>query len=161
MREKDSNIDILNEDTMMERGNFTANGYTFIVRPIYLKEEEEFFSDVMFSPIPEAEEGIDKLTDEKLSQWAIALFSKEVNNKSEKKKKKFEKIFSFFYKKKDYNYYSDVPVVQPLIKWIERKVTYRGRKIRFYDLERKYWISKADIIRLIIYLYKISGFPMR
>lgn len=168
MEEQNVNTEILHEDVMMERGKIIANGHTFVVKPVYLGEETEFFSDMtlsetaVFSPIPNAQNGVDKLTDEELGQWAIALFSSQFNEQKEKKKEKFffSKILNKIFRKKDYHYYSDVPVVQQLIKWIERKVTYNGKKIRFYDLERKYGLSKADIERMFIELYKISFFLM-
>lgn len=167
MEEKNTSIEILNEDVMLERGKFVANGHTFLVHPVYLGEENEFFSDMafsengIFSPIPNAEEGVDKLTDAELGQWAIALFSEQLNGQKEEKKKKFfSKILNKIFRRKDYHYYADVPVVQQLIKWIERKVTYNGKKIKFYNLERLYHLSKADVERMFIYLYQISFFPV-
>lgn len=145
---------------MFERGKFTANGYTFTVRPVYLGEEDEYLSQVTVSPVPVSQDGevIDKNDDKKMGQWAIVLFSESLNKVKKKKKGKLYQFFTWLFKRRDYRYYSDVPSIQPIIKWIEKKVTYNGKKVYFYDLERKYGLSKADIERLFIYFHEISGF---
>lgn len=153
-------MEIKNEDVMFERGKFTANGYTFTVRPVYLGEEDEYLSQVTVSPVPVSQDGeeIDKNDDKKMGQWAIVLFSESLNKVKKKKKGKLYQFFTWLFKRRDYRYYSDVPSIQPIIKWIEKKVTYNGKKVYFYDLERKYGLSKADIERLFIYFHEISGF---
>lgn len=153
--------DVLNENTMMERGKFTANGYTFTVKPVYLGEEDAYLADLSISPIPITNNGkpdYDLGNDKKLGQWSIALFSKAVNTQEQKKHGRFYQLCSKIFRKKNYKYYSNKPAVQPFVKWIEQKVFYHGRKIRFYDLERKYNLSKADIERLFIYFHELSGF---
>lgn len=153
---------VINQEAMMERGKFTANGYTFLVKPVFLGEEDDYLSQLTVSPIPKAIEGeteIDKNNDKQMGNWIIALFSKQINSNQEEKE--HGKIYNFFvrlFHKKDYRYYSHVPAIQPLIMWLERKVTYKGRKVYFYDLERKFGLSKADIERLIIYFHELSGF---
>lgn len=152
---------VINKDTMLERGKFIANGYTFIVKPVFLGEEDDYLSQLTVSPIPVSMNGeteIDKNNDKKMGDWIIALFSKQINKDN---KKEHGKIYNFFiriFHRKDYRYYSNLPTIQPLIMWLERKVTYKGRKVYFYDLERKFGLSKADIERLIIYFHELSGF---
>lgn len=156
---EEKNVDIINEDIMMERGKFTANGYTFTVKPVYLGEEDEYFSDMTISPVPKQEEGDDKPTDKELSRWAVALFSSKVNGVDGiRKKGVLSRIFLWLFYRNDYRYYSYRPAVMPIIKWLERKVTYKGRKIKFYQLERKYGLNKAEIEKLIIYFHELSGF---
>lgn len=154
----ENTLEVLHEDVMMERGKFTANGHTFMVRPVYLKEESEYFSEIRFSPAPDSDEG--EKTDKELAQYAIALFSDHINKPdgaTTKRKGFFSRLVRRF-RRRNYRYYDDVPVIQPLIKWLERKVTYKGRRIRFYDLERKYGLNKAEIEKLIIYFQQLSFF---
>lgn len=159
MAGNENNVQILNEDIMMERGKFTANGHTFTVRPVYLGEEDEYFSDMTISPVPKKEEGADEPTDKELSRWAIALFSDKVNEQENTSKRgRLRRFFSWMFHRNDYRYYSERPAVMPLVKWLERKVSYKGRKVRFYQLERKFGLSKAEIERMIIYFHELSGF---
>lgn len=157
----ETNKNVENEDVMMERGRFSANGYTFVVRPVYLGEEDEYLSQVTFYPFPVNKDGkinVDKNDDKKLSKWLISLFSESFNGIKKKKRGRIYNFLSWLFRRRDYRYYSDVPTIQPLIMWLERKVTYNGNKVYFYDLERKYGLSKADIDRLFIYFYELSGF---
>ena len=152
---------VVNQEAMMERGKFIANGYSFVVKPVYLGEEDEYLSQLTVSPVPvklEGETEIDKENDKKMGDWIIALFSKQINDKAPKEHGKIYNFFMRLLHRRDYRYYSNVPTIQPLIMWLERKVTYKGRKVYFYDLERKYGLSKADIERLIIYFHELSGF---
>lgn len=154
---KENNLEVLHEDEMMERGKFTANGHTFMVHPVYLKEESEYFSEIRFSPVPNPDEG--EKTDKELGRFAIALFLDHLNHpEGSTKKSRLRGFFARLFRRRNYRYYDDVPVVQPLIKWLERKVTYKGRRIRFYDLERKYGLNKAEIEKLIIYFQQLSFF---
>lgn len=159
MADNEKSVEFLNEDIMMERGKFTANGYTFTVRPVYLGEEDEYFSDMTISPVPKREEGADEPTDKELSRWAIALFSDKVNEAEKKVRRDvFKRVLGWLFHRNDYRYYQDRPAVMPLVKWLERKVTYKGHKVRFYQLERKFGLNKAEIERLIIYFHELSGF---
>lgn len=147
-------------DTMLERGIFEANGYKFTVRPIFLGEESEYLSDVSYALYPRAKEG-EELTDKDLSHYAIMLFRKEnsVIQKPERIgllerfKRWFAKTFT-----KNYEYYSDNPSVLGLVKWIERKVYYKNKRIKFYELERKFGLTKAEIVKLFGYFQDLSGF---
>lgn len=163
----DNTKDILNEETMMERGRFTANGYTFAVEPVYLGEESAYIADMRISPVPNYTNNnnetkpIDELTDKELGTWAIAIFGDNVNAVGADKIQRegvFSRFLGFFIKRKDYHYYNATPAVQPFIKWIERKVSYNGKHIRFYDLERKFGLNKAEIEKLFIYFHEMSGF---
>lgn len=154
-------MEIKNEDTMLERGKFVANGYTFNVKPVYLGEEDDFLSQVTISPVPVAPENDaddDTKNDKQLGRYAIALFSETLNNVKKKTHGRIYNFFCWLFRRRDYRYYKDMPLIQPLIKWIEIKVTYNGKKVYFYDLERKYGLSKAEIERLFIYFYELSGF---
>lgn len=154
-------MDIKNEETMFERGKFVANGYTFIVKPVYLGEEDDFLSQVTISPVPVNPENntVENSNDDKqLGKYAIALFSEALNNVKKKTHGRIYEFFCWLFNRRDYRYYKDVPLIQPLIMWIEKKVTCNGKKVYFYDLERKYGLSKAEIERLFIYFYEISGF---
>ncbi len=155
-----------NEEKMLERWTYTANGYTFTVMPVFLGEEQEFIDDIMnASPVPAKiiEEGV-MPTDRELSRWAITLFSDGVNRplKEGRKKPLLERIKNFFYQKilrrKNYTYYENIPAGMPIAKWVERKVTYKGKNVLFYELERKYQLNKTEIEKLVIFLYQISGF---
>lgn len=158
MEEVKSNV--FNEDTMLERGKFVANGYTFIVKPVYLGEEDQYLTDMVISPIPVTKKGetLNKDNNKEMSQFIITLFSEALNNVKKKKRGRLYNFISWLFKRRDYRYYSDVPAIQPLIKWIEKKVTCNGKKIYFYELERKYGLSKAEIERLFIYFHELSGF---
>lgn len=157
----DKTTPFINKEVMMERGRFTANGYTFAVRPVYLGEEDEYFNDFALSPVPADEE---EHTDKELGQYAMALFSNPANRLVQQEKERFSfvglinRLYNRLFRPKDYRYYDASPAVQPLIKWLERKVTYKGRKIRFYDLERKYGLNKSEIQKLIAYFHELSGF---
>lgn len=164
---KVAQTEVINEDVMLERGLFTANGYTFTVKPVYLGEESLYLSEMTVSPVPNIEEDktVKDLSNKELSSWAIALFSHTINENSEenseqvpKKKNIFKKIFIRLFHRNNYHFYDDVPAVQPIIKWIEQKVTCEGKKIKFYDLERKYGLNKAEIEKLFIYFHELSGF---
>lgn len=157
--ENESKVNILNEDIMMERGKFTANGHTFIVRPVYLGEEDTYFSEINIAPVPSIQDGADSPSDKELGRFAIVLFSKTINGENAGKQQGlFRRIINWLFHRNDYHYYSSYTSMQPIIKWLERKVTYNRRKIRFYDLERKYGLNKAEIERLIMYFHEISGF---
>lgn len=158
---EETKIQTLNEETMTERGRFTANGYTFTVEPVYLGEEKLYLSEMKVSPIPSADDKpIAELTDKELGSWAIAIFNSDMGNEEMQIKKPswLSRLFNKIVHHNDYHYYNDSPQVQPLIKWIERKVTYNGNKIHFYDLERKFGLNKAEIEKLFVYFHEISNF---
>lgn len=157
---KTTNLEIINEDLMMERGKFVVNGYTFTISPIYLMEEDEYFSDLRLSPVPTATESGEELSDKELGQWAMALFSTKVNNEGQpyKKMSAWRRFFIWLFHRNDYHYYADAKGITPYIKWIEKKVKYKGKKVKFFELERKFSLSKAEIEKMFIYLHKLSGF---
>ena len=146
--------------TMLERGIFMANGYKFVVKPIFLGEETEYLSDVSYALYPHAKDG-QEVSEKDLSHYAIMLFRKDFGNDNKAEKLGlFEKFKRWFAKTfiKNYEYYSDNPSVLGLVKWIERKVYYKGRKIRFYDLERKFGLTTSEIVELFGYFQDLSGF---
>lgn len=146
------------EDVMNEMGTFTVGAITFTVIPIYFGEESRYFRDVTLSPMPVSQDGDKEFTDKELAQWGIALFSEETNSTKPIRFRKLKELFFKIFPLRNYRYYYFVPVIQPLIKWIERKVRLNGKRIRFYDLERKYKLTKADIEKLIIYIHELSFF---
>lgn len=157
----ETSLKIINEDLMMERGKFEANGYTFMVYPVRLKEENDFFSDLELSPIPKQIADGETMTDEDLALYVITLFSESVNyadGEPHKKINKFRKFVVKYFYRNDYHYYEDRPKIMKFIHWIEQKVEHKGKRIKFYDLERKYGLSKAEIGRLFIYFYQLVGF---
>ena len=150
-------------EIMFERGHFTANGYTFTVEPVRLGEEEQYLSDVRFFLYPHDENGraVEEPTEQELTRFAIALFMKKGAKKKAPSKPGLiprVKLWLAKHIKKDYRLYADNPEIMGALKWIERKVKYKGKNIRFYDLERKYGLSKAEIINLFGYFEKMSGF---
>lgn len=160
-KENTTSLKIINEDLMMERGKFEANGYTFTVYPVRLKEENDFFNDLHLNPVPKQIADGGEMTDEELALHVIALFSESANQDDDNKIKKISKFRQFVIKwfyRNDYHYYEDRPKIMPFIRWIERKVEYNHKRVRFYDLERKYGLSKAEIGRLFVYFYQLMGF---
>lgn len=149
----------ISKDTMLERGEFIANGYKFTVKPIYLGEETDFLNDVPYTLYPSKKDDTE-LTEKDLSRYAIYLFNGSKENNNSKKKNIFSKIIDFFKKKIDKNqlYYAGNESVLGLVKWIEKKVYYKGKNIKFYDLERKYKLSKSEIVKLFGYFQDLSGF---
>lgn len=140
----------------LDRGIYIANGHKFIVKPVYLGEEDDYLNDVPYYIYPKK---TDDLDDEKLNQFAMMLFSKKFGGTPEKRGK-FENIKRWFVKtfnKKD-GYYTNFPKALGLIKWIERKVYYKGKPIKFYDLERKFGLTKVEIVKLFGYFQDLSGF---
>lgn len=158
----EDNTNVLNEEVMRERGKITLNGYTFTVKPIFLGEDDEFMESMKLSPVPK--DDYKNMTDKELGKWAMALFSKAANTVESNGGEKafnvnlFKLIYRKIFKKYDYTYYSHLPNILPLVYWIERKVTYKGKKVLFYELERKYQLNKAEIEKLFIFLYETSGF---
>lgn len=155
------------DELMSERGKFVANGTTFFVKPIYFEEVEDYLLEVRLPIAPDGKERVKEMLsdEEETGKWAMALFSSELNGKEKKEKSRRELIIDRIKKivctliyRNDYRYYRDFPKTMPIVKWVEKKVSCNGKRIRFYDLERKYNLSKADIERLFIYLHDISGF---
>ena len=154
----DKNIEPTSYEVMQERGKFEANGYIFTIEPVYFGEEEEYWQDVQFLLHPEK----DDCTDRDLAKFGIMLFqmggSKGNNVKGQLGL--FQRMILWLVKHttKRYKYYSDNPSMVGAIKWIEKKVKYKGKHIRFYDLERKFGLSKSEIIKMFGYFEAMSGF---
>lgn len=148
-------------DTMMERGEIILNGYKFVVKPIYLGEEHDYLEDVSYSLYPRVKEEQEP-TQKDLSRYAIFLFSQfdRDNEKSTVRKGLFSIIKKWFVRRfiHNYRYYSDNTNIVNLVKWIEKKVYYKKKPIKFYDLERKFGLNKAEILELFQYFQELSGF---
>lgn len=145
----------IGESKMLERGEFVANGYKFKVKPIYLGEESDYLDDVTYVLYPRRKDG-EEITDKDLSIYAMGLFKAD----NQQALGFFQKLKRWFVKTFIHNheYYSDNPNVVGLVKWIEKKVYYKNRPIHFYDLERKFGLSKAEIVKLLGYFQELSGF---
>lgn len=150
------------QEIMKERGHFTANGYTFTVEPVTLDEEDQYFSEVGCFLYPHNKDGseVEDISDRELASFARALFLVDRKDNDSHKRGALEKIKLWLVKHfcRDYRFYSDTPTIMAGIKWIEKKVKYKGKRIRFYDLERKYGLSKVEIVKLFGYFEKMSNF---
>ncbi len=145
-------------ETVQERGKYTANGYTFEIEPVYFGEEEEYFSDNHLSAF--LQNSKEDIQDKDLAQYIIALFQIKGEEEAKKDLRVLGRVKLWLVKlfKKDYRYYSENPKALGFIKWMERKVKYKGRHIRFYDLERKYKLTKIEIAKMYRYMEDLSGF---
>ena len=165
----------LQKDIMLERGKFCANGHVFEVKPIYLGEEDAYLESLTMSPVPkpivDANGKETSLSDKEIGQFLQFFFSnRRLAEFEHQSKRKIDRLFPngkpiteasvwrLKKTKRNYLYYCDNPNAMIMAMWLERKVSYRGRKIRFYDLERKFMLNKSEIERLICYLHELSGF---
>lgn len=165
----------LNKDIMLERGKFCANGHVFEVKPIYLGEEDAYLESLTMSPVPkpimDANGKETSLSEKEIGQFLQFFFSnRRLAEFEHQSKRKIDRLFPngkpiteasvwrLKKTKRNYLYYCDNPNAMIMAMWIERKVSYHGRKIRFYDLERKFMLNKSEIERLICYLHELSGF---
>ncbi len=149
--------------TMTQRGIYTAYKYTFNVEPIYLQEVDEYLHDNVYVPRKTDING-NVITDKELSTFMSQCFLKDTAKATEteeeveeKKESAVDKVKSLFRKKSKVDY-SEFPMAKGIVKWVERKVSYNGKKICFEDLEQKYKLSKVEIAKLIMYLSEFSGF---
>lgn len=156
MEEIKTGTEISAYEIVQERGHYTANGFTFEILPVYFEEEFDYYSDNPLSMLLQKQQ--EDIDDKNLSQYIIALF--QVKSKDDvlaslglfgRMKLKLVKLFS-----KNYHYYSDNPSAVGFVKWIEKKVKYKGKKIRFYDLERKYGLTKLEIAKMYRYMEELS-----
>ena len=165
----------LQKDIMLERGKFCANGHVFEVKPIYLGEEDAYLESLTMSPVPkpivDANGKETSLSEKEIGQFLQFFFSnRRLAEFEHQSKRKIDRLFPngkpiteaavwrLKKTKRNYLYYCDNPNAMIMAMWLERKVSYRGRKIRFYDLERKFMLNKSEIERLICYLHELSGF---
>ena len=165
----------LKKDIMMERGKFCANGHIFEVRPIYLGEEDSYLESLTMSPVPkpivDANGKETSLNDKEVGQFLQFFFSnRRLAEMEQQSKRKIDRLFPngkqitaaaiwrLKRTKRNYLFYCDNPNAMIVAMWLERKVSYRGKKIRFYDLERKFGLNKTEIEQLICYLHELSGF---
>lgn len=165
----------LNKDIMMERGKFCANGHVFEVKPIYLGEEDAYLESLTMSPVPkpimDANGKETSLSEKEVGQFLQFFFSnRRLAEMESQSKRSIDRLFPngkpitsaaiwrLKKTKRNYLFYCDNPNAMIIAMWLERKVSYRGRPIRFYDLERKFKMNKSEIERLICYLHELSGF---
>ncbi len=148
-------------DLMEERGYISLNGHTFKVIPVFLGEEEEYLTDLQITPAPPKSDDDDAESDydeKQLNRFIMSLFSKSravgLGNRTPKKK-----LFELVMKKlgfKKYFYANSTAYTN--VKWVQKKVQYNNKYVRFYDLERKFRLNKAEIERLFIEIHTLSGF---
>lgn len=149
------------KEQMLERGYFEANGYIFDVRPITFFESMEIFNDKKVWIPSRYDQNGEEFTDQELGRMFMRFFKKKESEQREATQVEAPSKTSLFKKKKaeeesvDYSQYPDA---WPMIKWLERKVSYEGEPIKFTDLETKYLLTKGEIVNLLIYLFEMSGF---
>ncbi len=149
-------------ETIFQRGMFEANGYQFSVSPIFLEEIDEYINDQVYVPNKYNEDETEK-TDKQLGEFLIGCFARTEEEELEDESFQQEPKSGFLQKNKttetkDKADYSKYPLAQGFIKWIERKVSYKNELIKFQDLEHKFFLTKGEIARLIIYISELSGF---
>ena len=155
----EENIDIPTvKEQMFERGFFEVNGYTFEVSPIRLNEENQYNREVPVFLYPRDENGnrVEDLEDKDLALHLRQIYA----NGENKTEGLFAKIKLWLVKHttKRYRYYSDNLYVCGIAKWAEKKIKYNGKHISFSDLERKYKLTKSEIVKLLGYLEDLSFF---
>lgn len=150
------------EEIMNERGTFTANGYTFVVEPIYTEEAIRFREDVPYFLYPRNEDGtpVEELTKYDLALFIIRLFNSEKETAPNVETGLLDRVKLWLVKhcKKKYEHYTSSPDALLISKWVEKKVTYKGKHIKFQDLERKFKLTKSEIAQLLGYFENISFF---
>ncbi len=151
-------------DLMEERGYITLNGHTFKVTPVFLGEEEEYLNDLQVTPYPKKKdeelsiEKIDEIDVSTLNTFVMSLFSKS-RTVGLGSRGGFRKFIECFLKKLGFKrYYYANSTAYTNIKWLQKKVYYNGKRVNFYDLERKFSLNKSEIERLFIEIHFVSGF---
>lgn len=149
------------KEQMLERGYFEANGYIFDVRPITFFESMEIFNDKKVWIPSRYDQNGEEFTDQELGRMFMRFFKKKEPEQREATQVEAPSKTSLFKRRKaeeesvDYSQYPDA---WPMIKWLERKVSYNGEPIKFTELETKYLLTKGEIVNLLIYLFEMSGF---
>lgn len=149
------------KEQMLERGYFEANGYIFDVRPITFFESMEIFNDKKVWIPSRYDQNGEEFTEQELGRMFMRFFKKKEPEQREATQVETPSKTSLFKRKKvaeesiDYSQYPDA---WPMIKWLERKVSYEGEPIKFTDLETKFLLTKGEIVNLLIYLFEMSGF---
>lgn len=151
---------------MAQRGVYEANGYSFVVKPVYCYEVEEYSKDKVYIPRRVDDEG-NPVSNKDLSVFISQCFYKDVPTIFEAVEREeslaskpvgfVEKLKNLFKRKSKIDY-SQFPMAKGMVKWIEKKVSYNGKAILFEDLEIKYGLTKPEIAKLLMYLSDIS-FP--
>lgn len=147
------------KETFDQRGIFEANGYKFTVYPILCKEVSEYINDKVMIPKQFDENG-NKISDKDLGKFLISCFSTvsdDKNNQGSINNVNRKSVFKTRNNKNDVDY-SKYKYAYGFVKWIEKKVYYNGKPVKFEDLEMKYSLTKSEIAKLIIYLSDFSGF---
>ena len=139
-----------------KRGVFKANDLSFRVLPVDGTETIPFYALInVAQKMANAEGRVNT------SLLLVGLFT-DVDEKGAKKRpiqKRLKiKFCEMFYK--DYRRYERYAYGKQLAKWIEKLVLLdkTNKPVRYYDLEKKYLLSKEDIAKLLIYICELSGF---
>lgn len=152
------------QEIMLERGQYEANGFVFDIEPVYYKEIADYERDVKVPLYPREETGLlkEEVTDEELATHGIAIFSylnrDDTNQEQQSIYKRIKLWLVKHTSKRGKEYHSYNPAVSGIIKWIEKKIKYNGEHIMFDDLERKYKLSKSEIIKMFGYFEYLSFF---
>lgn len=158
--EKEEEVEYTKEQ-MLERGSFEANGYVFEVRPITFFESMEIFTDKKVWIPSRYDQNGEEFTEQELGRMFMRFFRKKESEQREDSQDIEQHKTSIFKRKKveeapvDYSQYPDA---YPMIKWLEKKVSYDGDPIKFTELETKFLLTKGEIVNLLIYLFEMSGF---
>ena len=149
------------KEQMLERGYFEANDYIFDVRPITFFESMEIFNDKKVWIPSRYDQNGEEFTDQELGRMFMRFFKKKEPEQREATQVEAPSKTSLFKRKKSEQEsvdYSQYPDAWPMIKWLERKVSYEGEPIKFTELETKFLLTKGEIVNLLIYLFEMSGF---
>lgn len=141
-------------DILTGIGHITFNGVKFDVEPIFLDEIAEFTNDGL--PIPQVEQADGTPTsDRDLSLFLISVFAAkapETDTETTASKGLFGKATT------QATATTENRFAKSYKKWVEKKIKVNGESIQLSDLDRKYHLTKSDIVRLIRFLYEYSGF---
>lgn len=155
-------------EIMLQRWTFSANNYTFVLIPVFLKEIPEFIEDSL--PFIEGTGENGEVTEFDYKKFMLFNFMTTVEsvnpilqeNEADKSNKpevsgRFKKIINR--QKTLTNEYSKILNGGMIAKWMERKVKYDDKPIRFDDLEEKFFLNKTEIAKMYQKLVEISDFP--
>jgi hypothetical protein len=140
-----------------KRGEFVANGIKFKVRPVDGVETVRFLKVLSEARI--FAEVIGKGRFQTALSFSRLFTDLDENNKP-RKRGFIEELKLKYYEKihKNYKRYKRFPLGCEVAEWVEKLVEVDNKRVRFYDLEKKYLLSKEEIEKLIIYICELSGF---
>lgn len=150
-----------NLDVFRGYTEFEAHNHKFKIFPVTLDEVGEFLNDKVLIPRKTDSEG-NEVSDYELGACLIRVFfASDIHQtpfKVIENKRLIDKIKSLFKKPIPEIDYTQYTLAYPIVKWLERKVYYCNKPIKFKDLEKKFALTKAEIARMLIALNDFSGF---